>query len=387
MNQIATQEQSAPAPVVRFKRNLGRLIEGGELALPSNVTTEAFKNAAIVAVQDNPKILGCEEASLFKAIRTLAASGLVPDGREAALVPFNTWDPNTRKKVAKCQAMPMVFGLVKMARRSGTVTDIRAHIVYANEVEQGRFTYQIGDEEVLKHDPILFGEKGAPVGCYAIARLKDGSLIREFMSAQEVDKVRRSGSSQLLFEQGQKPTVSNEPIGIWADWAESMWKKSVIRRLCKRLDLSAEDVRRIVEDEDHQALRDVTPEESKPQSFAARANAAREAAQQEAAPEDETQEPAEEQPETPQEDAQEVEDAEVVQEDPEGASEPERAAEEADGTDPAETHPADFRRGERDHGKGIPINEVPSYLAKDQQRADAWRAGHLAAEAATGEDS
>jgi recombination protein RecT len=255
--------------LVSFKRDIGTLIERKELALPTNVKPEAFRNAAVVAVQDNPKILNCDRDSVFKSIRTLAAAGLVPDGREAALVPFRTKDGD------KCQAMPMVFGLIKMVRRSGTVKDIRAHIVYQREVDEDRFTYIVGDDERLEHNPILFGDRGPAVGGYAIATLNDGSKVREFMSAADIDKVRRAGASQKVYKKGERPRASEEPLGIWADWSEEMWKKTVIRRLCKRLDMSSEDVRRVMTDEDTAPIRDVTPLQEGPSGFAARAAAAR----------------------------------------------------------------------------------------------------------------
>ncbi|MBT9385507.1 recombinase RecT [Pseudooceanicola sp. CBS1P-1] len=261
--------------LVTFKRNLGDLIAKNELALPSNVTSDAFRNAAVIAAQDNPKILTCDQASVFKSIRTLAAAGLVPDGREAALVPFRTKDGE------KCQAMPMVFGLIKMVRRSGTVKDIRAHIVYQREVDDGRFTYVVGDDERLEHNPILFGDRGPAVGTYAIATLTDGSKVREFMAAEDVDKVRRAGSSQKVYEKGKRPTVSEQPLGIWKDWSEEMWKKTVIRRLCKRLDMSSEDMRRVMVDEDSiRQIRDITPSDEPKTGFAAKAAAARQQAEE-----------------------------------------------------------------------------------------------------------
>jgi recombination protein RecT len=286
------QQERRPAnAIVAFKQGLSRLVEAKELALPSNVSPEAFKNAAIVAVQDNPKILTCDQSSVFKSIRKLAAAGLVPDGREAALVPFKTKIDGNYVDV--CQAMPMVFGLVKMARRSGEIADIRAHIVYQAEVDQGKFSYVIGDTEALTHEPILFGEKGAPVGCYAIAVLKDGSIIREWMDAAQIDVVRRAGASQKIFERGAPPKVSDVPLGIWKDWWDQMWKKTVIRRLCKRLDLSSEDMRRMLADEDEMALaRDVTPAERPLTPFQTKVAAARgtlpptEPAREEAAPEE-----------------------------------------------------------------------------------------------------
>ncbi|MDG4916373.1 recombinase RecT, partial [Mesorhizobium sp. WSM4983] len=80
-------------------------------------------------------------------------------------------------------------------------------------VDQKRFNYVVGDTEKLEHEPLLFGDKGDPVAAYAIASMKDGTIIREFMDAGEIDKVRRSGASQLNFTQGQRPTVSDQPKG------------------------------------------------------------------------------------------------------------------------------------------------------------------------------
>lgn len=238
MNEIT--EKRAVAPIVRFKQDLGRLVDAKELALPSNVSVENFRNAAIVAVQDNPQILNCQPETIFRSIRRLAAAGLVPDGREAALVPFN----------GSCTAIPMVSGLIKMARRSGDVKDVRAHLVYQNEIDQNRFTYVVGDEERLEHDPILFWERGDCVGTYAIAKLKDGTLVREFMSISDVERIRKGAASQR---------GSTGPKGIWKDHYDEMVKKTVIRRLMKRLDLSAEDMRHIKMDDDAAPVRDVTP--------------------------------------------------------------------------------------------------------------------------------
>lgn len=270
---MSQQQNAAPNPLVTFKGNLKALVDRKELALPSNVSVDAFMNAAIVAAQDNAKILACDQQSVFKSLRTLAAAGLVPDGREAALVPFRTKDGD--RYVDKCQAMPMVFGLIKMVRRSGEVSDIRAHIVYQKEIDDGRFEYVVGDRESLRHEPILFGAKGDPVAAYAIAMLKDGAIVREFMSAEEIDTVRRSGASQKIFKKGESPRISEEPIGIWKDWWAEMWKKTVIRRICKRLDMSSEDMRRVMAEPDLEGIRDVTPREQRDSAFTRLANRAR----------------------------------------------------------------------------------------------------------------
>ena len=239
--------------VVAFKKTLGTMIERGDVPLPSSVNPDAFRNAAIVAIQDNPRILTCRQETVYRSVRQLAAMGLVPDGREAALVPFKD-----KAGGLACQAIPMVYGLVKAARNSGVVRSIRAHIVYQREIDEDRFEYVVGDQERLEHRPILFGDRGDPVAVYAIAEMKDGGFIRAFMSADDVEKVRRAAASQRI-----KGKVSDKPIGIWRDWQDEMWKKTAIRRLCKMLPLSAEDYSRIMQDPEFDGvMKDVTPPET-----------------------------------------------------------------------------------------------------------------------------
>lgn len=398
MNDLAPRPQNA---VVWFKSLLSTMLDQRDIPLPSNVSPDAFRNAAVVAVSDNPKILSCDEASIFKAIRRLASAGLVPDGREAALVPFKTKINGSFVDV--CQAMPMVFGLIKSARRSGTVKDIRAHIVYQREVDEGRFTYVVGDEESLEHKPILFGDRGPAVGAYAIATLIDGMLVREFMAAEDIDKVRRAGASQKIFERGKAPRVSDEPRGIWADWSEEMWKKTVIRRLCKRLDLSAEDMRHIMSEPDQEPMRDVTPkgeetaaaaDQEKPKQTAAARIAALvdpdvdDAETDEAETEDE---PAGDDEKKPEQDEGGTADAAQAEGDaaedgaPAANSDEDSAGEAGEtGESPADRDTPDPTEEEVDRAtaagreacrKRIPIKAVPKEIAANEDLAKAWRRG------------
>lgn len=338
-----------------YKRVLTTMVEKRELPLPAQVSPEAFKNAAIVAFTDNPKVASCSPESLFKSIRTLAAMGLVPDGKEAALVPFKTKVNNQFVEV--CQAVPMVFGLIKRARNSAEVRDIRAHLVYQNEIDQERFEYVVGDEERLEHRPILFGQRGPAVACYAIAVLKDGQIIREFMNADEIDKVRRAGSSQKIFQKGQRPTVSDEPIGIWKDWGEEMWKKTAIRRLCKRLSMSSEDLRMIQQSEGDEfaEMQDVTP--------------ARKTMNQRLA------EALDQTPEGEPEDfSQDVADAEVLP--PEDSSALKPTPENAfPGSD-------EYDQGVTAYGEDVPYENNPYAQGGDQQKVDDWAGGWIGAQAA-----
>lgn len=225
-------------PIARFKRDLAQLKEAGELdMLPKAVTYNAFRNAAVVAVTDNPKILTCDRASVFKAIRTLAAAGLVPDGREAAIVPFK----------GQAQAMPMVAGLIKVARNSGKIASLWADVVYENE---GFRIWVEGGERHFEHDCDPLSRSGSIRGAYAVARLTDGTVEMEPMSIGEIEKRRRASANQS----GDKPT------GIWAQWYPEMARKTVIRALCKRLPMSSEDMERLMKEQDAAPMRDITPE-------------------------------------------------------------------------------------------------------------------------------
>lgn len=231
--------QAAKPPLVLFKQDLNRLKDSGELdMLPDNVSFEAFRNAAVVAITDNPSILQCNRESIFKSIRRLAAAGLVPDGREAAIVPFK----------GQAQAMPMVYGLIKVARNSGEISSIWAEVVRGDE------TFNIsmvnGERQFdHKYDPL--NRSGEVKGAYAVAKMKDGTIEVEAMGRDDIEKRRKASANQR----------EQAPTGIWQQWYDEMAKKTVIRALAKRLPMSSEDMRRVMVEHDETSIRDVTPDD------------------------------------------------------------------------------------------------------------------------------
>ena len=186
-------------------------------ALPKHIPSDRFVRNAITVINQNPELLGSDidMRSLQASIMNAAQDGLVLNNREAALVTFNS------KSGKQVQYIPMVAGILKKMRNTGDIATISTGLVYQNEFDQGRFEYVKGDTEALKHEPILFGEKGNLIGVYAVVTLKDGSKVREFMDMAQVDKVRkvsRAGTSQY---------------GPWAKWFEEMCVKSVLRKVSK----------------------------------------------------------------------------------------------------------------------------------------------------------
>lgn len=188
-------------------------------ALPAHVTEEKFKRVLLTAVSQNADLAECDRTSVFAACMKAAQDGLLPDGREAALVIFK----------GKAQYMPMFAGILKKIRNSGELASITAQVVHKAD----KFEFYVDEKgEHLNHRPDMLADRGPLVGVYAVATTKDGAAYIEVMTKAQVDAVRkvsRSGDS-----------------GPWASWYDEMARKTVIRRLSKRLPMST-DLEQVLE--------------------------------------------------------------------------------------------------------------------------------------------
>lgn len=196
------------------------------LALPEHVSPERFCRVVITAINSNPDLLRAERDSVLGAAMKCAQDGLLPDGKEAALVTYGT----------KAQYLPMIAGILTKVRRSGELKTISAHVVY----EKDAFNYTLGDEERIDHQPLMEGQRGKPVAVYAIAKTKDGGIYREVMSIADVEKVRNVSRAK-----------NNGP---WVQWWDEMARKTVLRRLAKRLPMSTDLQQVFQRDDDHYDL-------------------------------------------------------------------------------------------------------------------------------------
>lgn len=194
-----------------------------KMALPKAITAEKFQRVALTALLHNPDIQHCSTSSVMKSLLLCAQDGLLPDGREAALVKFN---PKGGQSVA--QYMPMVYGLIKRMRNSGSVTNVNAYCVYENDI----FDYQIKNGvESISHRPCITGPRGDFLLAYAVVGLEDSNPHIEVMVKEEIEKARRSSPNQRN---------SEKPTGIWEKWYDEMAKKTVLHRASKRVPTSAE---------------------------------------------------------------------------------------------------------------------------------------------------
>jgi len=196
------------------------------LALPEHVSPERFVRVVVTAIQSNPDLQRADRDSVLGAALKCAQDGLVPDGREAALVVYG----------GKAAYLPMIAGVLAKVRRSGELLTISAHVVH----EHDAFTYTLGDDETIEHRPELAGPRGKPIAVYAVAKTKDGGVYREVMSIEEIERVRNVSKAK-----------NNGP---WVQWWGEMARKTVLRRLSKRLPMSTDLQQVFSRDDEHYDL-------------------------------------------------------------------------------------------------------------------------------------
>ena len=209
MSEIATQEER-PGVIAEirseaFKEQLAQ-------ALPEGVTPDRFARIAVTALLENQRLLNADRQSLFQALLKCAADGLMPDGRQAALV----------QRGDKVAYQPMVLGLRIYAARFGWT--IRSAAVREHDL------FEFTDEPpALTHRIARDGDRGDLTFAYAVARHIDGRREQRVMTRGEVLK------------RAESATTKN----VWEKWPDEMWAKTPARDLFQELPLAHQPGSRI----------------------------------------------------------------------------------------------------------------------------------------------
>jgi recombination protein RecT len=206
------------SPAALVKANLDKNRAAIMASLPRGFNYDRMCRSLINAISTTPALAECTQASLFLSAVRGFSLGLEPNGplAEGYLVPFRN------KGVAEAQFMPSYRGLINLARRSGELATIYACDVCAND----EFEAVNGTDRRLVHRPQWFAERGETIGYYAVYTLKDGSSDFEIMSMADIEKIRNASRAKNS--------------GPWVDWFDEMAKKTVIKRLAKRMPMSVE---------------------------------------------------------------------------------------------------------------------------------------------------
>lgn len=178
-------------------------------ALPSDIPPERFIRAVTTAAQLDANLQACSFSSLWLACLKACRDGLLPDGREGAIVPFKS----------QAQWIPMVYGLIKRFRQSGECRWITANVIREGE----SFEHYVDETgEHFKHVPDHRVHAPPVVKVYAAAMTRDGAFNVVVLTMDEINKIRNES----------RATREDSP---WRKWPDEMMKKTALRRLSKML--------------------------------------------------------------------------------------------------------------------------------------------------------
>ena len=209
------------------KQDIRSLITSDEMrgkiaeVLPKYLTAEQMTRVMVGTIARVPKLAECTPASLLNALMLCAQAGLLPDGRNAHLLPFKCFNKDRQCDEMLVQVIFDYKGLIQIAERNG-VQNIRAVTVH----EKDLFEYGIDGATVeFKWKP-NFREDRGDIIAFVGTCIRDGNADVEIMTKAEVDAIRK------------RSKAGNS--GPWVtDYAE-MGKKTVLRRMSKRWPLSPE---------------------------------------------------------------------------------------------------------------------------------------------------
>lgn len=203
----------------------------GEIAkaLPSVITPERFTRITLSALSSNEQLQQTTPTSFLAAMMTAAQLGVEPNTPlgQAYLIPYKN------KGILECQFQLGYKGLLDLAYRSGEISVIQAHTVYAND----HFSFEFGLEAKLSHKPAM-SDRGDPVAFYAMFKTKDGGYGFEVMSIEDVRSHAQKFSK--AYGTGYSP---------WSTNFEEMAKKTVLKRVLKYAPLKSDFVRLVSTDE------------------------------------------------------------------------------------------------------------------------------------------
>jgi recombination protein RecT len=195
-----------------------------KFALPPQIPPAHFIRVVMTAVQNNPKLLKCDRGSFFNACMKCAQDGLLPDGREAALVPFADDPDGGGGRSDLCQYMPMIQGIRKKVMNSKMLKDWNVQVVQ----EGDQFDYQLGDNPSILHKPAKHGGRTRPVlFAYSIATYNNNAKSREVMNIDQIKDIQSKSKARR---------------GPWSDpiFFPEMCRKTVAKLHAKQLPMSTD---------------------------------------------------------------------------------------------------------------------------------------------------
>lgn len=207
----------ANTQLVTIHNNLQKLLDDKQEAMPSNFNKTRFLQNCMTVLQDTKDIEKCDAQSVARTMLKGAFLDLDFFNKECyaiaygGTVQFQT-DYKGEKKLAK-----------KYSVRP--IKDIYAKLVKQDDY----FIEEIKDgQQTIQFKPKAFND-GDTLGAFAVALFEDGGMVYEVMSKADIELTRKNYSKQA---NGQ----------AWSKSPGEMYKKTVLRRLCKNIELDFDTI-------------------------------------------------------------------------------------------------------------------------------------------------
>lgn len=225
MSDASMSTPKAMTPMESLRKEATAMEMEFSRALPPHIPKDRFLRVLMTAVQTSmasnfTNLLECDRRSLWQAAMKAAQDGLLPDGREGAILKYGQ----------AAQWIPMIGGIRKKARNSGEISTWDVHCVYKND----HFLLKLGDSPSIEHTYDLAQDRGELIGAYSVALLKDGSKSYEVMSIAEIRAIRDRSQGWQAFKAGK---IKSTP---WSTDEAEMARKTVAKRHAKQLPSSAD---------------------------------------------------------------------------------------------------------------------------------------------------
>ncbi len=193
-------------------KKIEKLIEAKQDALPKDFNQTRFLQNCMTVLADTKDIQNADAQSVARTMLKGAFLGLDFFNKECYAVIFG----------GKVQFLTDYKGEIKLAKKYSLnpIKDIYAKLVrkgdeFSEEIKEG--------QQIINFKPQPFNNNET-IGAFAVCLYKDGSMLYEAMSKEEIEGVRNTYSKM---KEGQ----------AWTKSTGEMYKKTVLRRLCKLIEL------------------------------------------------------------------------------------------------------------------------------------------------------
>jgi recombination protein RecT len=196
---------------------LNKLLQSKAEALPKDFNKTRFLQNCMTVLQDTKGVEQCNPVSVARTMLKGAFLGLDFFNKECYAIPYGN----------SLQFQTDYKGEIKLIQKYSVnkVKDVYAKLVREGDLFEEKI---VEGQQTINFTPAPFSDKEI-IGAFAVCIFQDGSMLYETMSKKEIETIRDKFSK-----------AKNSPA--WTATTGEMYKKTVLRRLCKHITKDFESI-------------------------------------------------------------------------------------------------------------------------------------------------